>query len=73
MVNPALLATVEALSDDERAELAEFIDETFTRDAPVLTADEMAILDRRDADLDADPARGYSLEEFEARVRSRFA
>ena len=73
MVNPTLLATVEALSDDERAELAEFIDETFTRDAPVMAADEMAIIDRRDAELDADQSRGYSLDEFEARIRSRFA
>ncbi len=73
MVNPVLLASVEAMSDDERAELADFIERTFTHDAPLMTDDEKAVIDQRAAELESDPARGYSLDEFEARIRARFA
>jgi putative addiction module component (TIGR02574 family) len=73
MVSATLLAAVEALSDDERVELADFIEQSFTHDAPGLTDQERAVIDRRAAEMDANPGLGYSLAKFEARIQARFA
>jgi len=67
MVNPALQATVEALSEDERAELVEFIEQTYTRDLPPLSDEQIALL--RSRRNDPDPANWRTPEQTEALLR----
>lgn len=67
MVNPALQATVEALSEDERAELVEFIEQTYTRDLPPLSDEQIALL--RSRRNDPDPDNWRTPEQTEALLR----
>jgi putative addiction module component (TIGR02574 family) len=58
------------LTESDRAKLASHLLESLP---PVLDEDDEGVAEaiRRDAELDADPNHGISLEEFDAHVRQR--
>ncbi len=73
MAIPVNLPEIMALSIDERIELAQAIwdsiaDETDEADPPELSDDLKRLLDRRIADLDANPENVVTWEEVKARI-----
>lgn len=72
MVSADLLASVAALSEDERVELVGFIEQTL--DAPVVPSDEQQVeVQRRVAELKANPGLGLSKDEAIAAARALLA
>lgn len=67
MVNPALQATIEAMSEDERVELVEFIEQSLAGEGPALTDEQRGVL--RSRRHDSDPANWRTPEETAARLR----
>lgn len=66
-----ILEQIRAMTNDERIELVQAIWDTIAADeiAPGLTEDQKQELDRRIADLDANPGNVLTWEEIKARVR----
>lgn len=73
MVDPALQSTIEAMSVDERLELAEFIESTVDQSSIEMTDEQKATIRSRAERLQADPSVGLTWEELDARVGSRWA
>jgi len=71
MVTAALRETVDALSVEERISLLEYIERTTDLGDDSLTDEELVTLDRRDAELEADPSIGLSSDELFRRLRAR--
>jgi len=65
----AILKEVEALTDEERNELLNRLHEQFTQ--PEISDELKAELDRREADADANPDSGYTLDEVIAYVKRK--
>ncbi|MFV0463012.1 MAG: addiction module protein [Nostocoides sp.] len=69
MVSMDLLASVAALSEDERVELVGYIEQTL--DTPVApTAEQQVLVERRVAELKADPGLGLTKDEAIAAARA---
>ncbi|MCL2470409.1 MAG: addiction module protein [Propionibacteriaceae bacterium] len=74
MVSTELRETVDALSVEERISLMEYLESTIDDfDDDPLTDKQLATLDRRNAEMDANPSMGISEEEFFRQVRARLA
>jgi len=71
MTVESLLRLAEALTPDERRELAARLLEADTADDPPLTAAQMAELDRRIAYSDANPGSGIPWEVVKAKSMER--
>ena len=71
MVTTELREVVDALSVEERFSLLEYIERTTDVGDIALTEEELAILDRRDAEMDAVPSIGIPADELFRRIRSR--
>ncbi len=70
MVNPALLASIDALSVDEQIELVEHINDNLSAKTAVSDADKALIEARAN---DVDPSHWLSIREFDDRIRARFS
>lgn len=70
MVNPALLASVDALTADEQVELVQHIQDNLSAGVHVSEADKALIAARAD---DTDPSHWSSFEDFDKRIRTRLA
>lgn len=70
MVNPALLASVDALPVADQIELVEHINEHLSAAAGVSYADRALIESRAG---DTDPGHWSSIEDFDKRIRARLA
>ena len=64
MVTAALRETVDALGVDEQVSLLEYLDRIVGVDDTELTDEQLATLDRRDANMDADPSLGIPRDEI---------
>jgi len=72
MVAQGLLETVDALSFEERAELADYIVQTLDPDDFALTPEQEQMLASRIASMDADPSIGVAWAEVKARFESKW-
>jgi len=72
MVTAALRETVDALSAEERVSLLEYLERTTDVDTMTLTEEQLAVLERRDAEMDADPSLGVFEDEFIERLTSKW-
>ncbi|MDR0783588.1 MAG: hypothetical protein LBE83_07520 [Propionibacteriaceae bacterium] len=72
MVSQTLQRTVDALSVEDRVGLLEYLERTTAFTDTVLTEDQLAMIARRDAEMDADPLLGVSEEEFMSTLRARW-
>ena len=72
MVTTALREAVDALSFEDRVSLLEYLERTTDFSDTELTEEELATLDRRNAEMDADPSFGVSEEEFFARLKDKW-
>ena len=72
MVTTAIREAVDALSAEERVSLLEYLERTTNTDDVLLTDEAIAVLDRRDAEMDADPSIGIPADEFFRQVRAEF-
>jgi len=72
MVSPTIYEAVDALSVEDRMSLLEYLERTVGVDDMTLTDEQLATLDRRDAEMDADPALGVSEDEFFARLEAKW-
>jgi len=70
MVSTALQEAVVGLSRDEKLALRDFIDITLSA-APELSEEQIAMISRRDAELDADPSSGEDWEQVYARLLAK--
>lgn len=70
MVNRALLASVDALSRDEQIELVEHINSNLADGTQISEADEALIEARAN---DTDETHWSTIDNFDKRIRSRFA
>ena len=71
MIDTLIRETVDALSADEKVSLLEYLERaTATTDFP-LSDDALALLDRRAAEMAADPSIGIPEDEFCKQVRAR--
>lgn len=70
MVNPALLASVDALPIEDQIELVEHINAQLSAAANFSDADKAVIESRAN---DADPSHWSSVEDFDRRIRARLA
>lgn len=68
MVNPALLASVDALPVEDQIELVEHINGQLAAGAPLDDADKTLIESRAN---DADSSHWSSIEDFDTRIRAR--
>ena len=73
MVTPALREIVDALSTEDRVSLLEYLERTTDLGSVTLTDEQLAVIARRDAEMDADPSIGVSEDEFMARLRAQWA
>jgi putative addiction module component (TIGR02574 family) len=73
MVDPALQSAIEAMSIDERLELAEFIESTVDQSEIEMTDEQKATIRSRAEELQADPSVGLTWDELDAQVGSRWA
>ncbi|MGH3497268.1 MAG: addiction module protein [Nocardioidaceae bacterium] len=73
MVDPALQSAIEAMSVDERLELAEFIESTVDQSEVEMADEKRAIIRSRADELQADPSVGLPWDELGAQVGSRWA
>ncbi|USQ79949.1 addiction module protein [Ornithinimicrobium faecis] len=69
MVTPGLKATIDRLSDAERRDLLHYLEQTVDDDF-ALTEDQMAELERRDADLVNGIVEPLTVEQLMQRVTS---
>ena len=72
MVSSALYEAVDALSIEDRVSLLEYLERTIGVDDMTLTDEQLATLDRRDAEMDADPTLGVTEDEFFARLEAKW-
>ena len=72
MVTRALQEIVDALSVEDRVSLLEYLERTTDLDGMTLTDKQLAVIDRRNAEMDADPSLGVSEDEFMARLRDQW-
>ncbi|MDR1264965.1 MAG: addiction module protein [Propionibacteriaceae bacterium] len=72
MVSSTLRQTVGALPPAELVELRDYIDLSLAPPTPPLTADQQAVVQRRAAELDADPAIGLPWDEVNAELIAQF-
>lgn len=70
MVTPALKATVDQLSEAERHDLLHYLEQT-VEDGFALTDEQVAELERRDADLAGGVVAPVTVDELMQRVRDR--
>ena len=68
----ALLEAVDALSFEDRVSLLEYLERTTNFTDIELSEEELATLDRRNAEMDADPALAISEDEFFARLKAKW-
>jgi len=73
MVSAALRETVDALSGEDRVSLLEYLERTTDRGGDDLTAEQLATVARRDAEMDSDPSIGLTADEFMASLRAKWA
>ncbi len=71
MTVESLLRQAEALTPDERRELAARLLEADTADDPPFTEEQLAEFRRRSAEMDADPSIGIPWEVVKANARRR--
>jgi putative addiction module component (TIGR02574 family) len=72
MVTTALRETVDALSAEDRVSLLEYLERTTDFGDTTLTEEQLALLDRRDAEMDANPELGVSEDEFIAKLKAKW-
>ena len=72
MVTAAFLETVDALSVEDQVSLLEYLERVVGASDADLTDEQLATLDRRDAEMDADPSLGVSRDEFIARLKAKW-
>ena len=72
MVTAALRETVDALSAEERFSSLEYLERTTDFGDTTLTDEQLALLDQRDAAMDADPELGVSEDVFFARLKAKW-
>jgi len=72
MVSLALQQTIDALSIEERISLLEYLERTTDIGDMTLTDDQLAELERRDAQMDADPGIGIPGDEFIERLKAKW-
>jgi len=72
MVSTALRETVDALSVDERVSLLEYLERTTDFPDEMLTDEQIAMLDRRAAEMKADPSRGIPSEQLIKRLKDKW-
>lgn len=70
MVTPTLKATVDQLSDAERRDLLHYLEQTVEDDF-ALTDEQVAELERRDAELVGGAVEALKVDELMQRVRAR--
>lgn len=70
MVTPTLKATVDQLSDAERRDLLHYLEQTVEDDF-ALTDEQVAELERRDAELVGGAVEALTVDELMQRVRAR--
>lgn len=70
MVTSSLKATVDGLSDTERRDLLHYLEQTVEDDFE-LTGDQIAELERRDAEIRSGVVAPLSVEQLMKRVRAR--
>ena len=71
MTRNEILDEIRKLAPEERAQLIEELYETVEEDCP-LTDEQIAEIERRAAELEADPSIGIPWEEVRARLRAKF-
>jgi putative addiction module component (TIGR02574 family) len=71
MTRNEILDEIRKLDPEERAQLMEELSETIDADFP-LTEEQWKEIERRDAELKADPSIGIPWEEVRARLRAKF-
>lgn len=69
MVTPALKATVDQLSEDERRDLLHYLEQTVDDDAITLTSEQITELERRDAELASGSVSALSAADLVQRAR----
>jgi len=72
MVTAALRETVDALSVEDQVSLMEYLERIVGVDDVELTDEQLATLDRRAAEMDANPTLGVSRDEFIARLKAKW-
>jgi len=72
MVTAALRETVDALSAEEQASLLEHLERVVGAVDADLTDEQLATVDRRNQEMDADPTLSVSEDEFFARLRAKW-
>lgn len=72
MVSTALRETVDALSVEDQVSLLEYLERVVGAGEVNLTDEQLATLDRRNAEMDADPTLGVSEDEFFARLETKW-
>jgi len=72
MVSSALRETVDALSAEDQVSLLEYLERIVGVDDVELSDEQLATLDRRDAEMDVDPSLGVSRNEFIARLKAKW-
>jgi putative addiction module component (TIGR02574 family) len=73
MVDPALQSAIEAMSIDERLELAELIESTVDHSEVEMTDEQKATIRSRAEELQADPSVGLTWAKLDAQIGSRWA
>jgi putative addiction module component (TIGR02574 family) len=73
MVSGALQQTLDALSYEERAEVADYLLQSLDSDDFQLTAEQEQLVSRRVAEITADPSIGITLTELKARFEAKWA
>jgi putative addiction module component (TIGR02574 family) len=71
MTRNEILDEIRKLAPEERAQLMEELYDTIEEDFP-LTEEQWKEIERRDAELEADPSIGVPWEEVRARLRAKF-
>jgi len=71
MVTAALRETVDALSVEDQVSLLEYLERVVGASDADLTDEQLAVLDRRDAEMDADPSIGIPEDVFFRQIRAR--
>jgi putative addiction module component (TIGR02574 family) len=72
MVTSGLRETVDALSAEDRVSLLEYLERTTDFGDAELTDEQLTMLDRRDAEMDANPELGVPEGEFIARLKNKW-
>ena len=72
MVNPVLQQAVSGLTVPEKVELRDYIDVSLGAQAPLLTEQQIAVVQCRAAELDADPTIALPWEDLNAELMAEF-